>query len=197
MASAAQLDGVAQLQVAKAAATAKIEEARTRRIKKLKQAKSEAAVEANLYKAECEAAIKELEQRSRSIYRTGHSEAPTTLRRKQGDRTRRDHRSGSHRQPRGSSKRQECAVNISGTPYALLMSHNLLVCCLLPAFVIDNANIKPVFLRPASSSQLRGIHSSQKYCNAQQDESQGIRTHHSVNCNGPQIRKKHDAENRF
>ncbi|EUB64637.1 V-type proton ATPase subunit G [Echinococcus granulosus] len=63
MASAAQLDGVAQLQVAKAAATAKIEEARTRRIKKLKQAKSEAAVEANLYKAECEAAIKELEQR--------------------------------------------------------------------------------------------------------------------------------------
>eukprot|EP00108_Taenia_solium_P011984 TsM_000267900 transcript=TsM_000267900 gene=TsM_000267900 len=63
MASVTQLDGVAQLQVAKAAATAKIEEARTRRIKKLKQAKSEATVEANSYKTECEAAIKELEQK--------------------------------------------------------------------------------------------------------------------------------------
>uniref|UniRef100_A0A0X3PGK7 V-type proton ATPase subunit G n=1 Tax=Schistocephalus solidus TaxID=70667 RepID=A0A0X3PGK7_SCHSO len=61
MSSAHQLDGVSQLQQAKAAATAKIEAARARRIIRLKQAKDEAKLDIDAYKQEREAGLKELE----------------------------------------------------------------------------------------------------------------------------------------
>ncbi|KAL7063399.1 hypothetical protein AAHC03_0449 [Spirometra sp. Aus1] len=61
MSSVHQLDGVSQLQQAKAAATAKIEAARARRIIRLKQAKDEAKLDIDAYKQEREAGLKELE----------------------------------------------------------------------------------------------------------------------------------------
>lgn len=74
MSTANLLDGVGQLQLAKAAATAKVEEARLSmnfrliylfvgRSNKIKQAKNEATIESNRYKAERDAALKELEER--------------------------------------------------------------------------------------------------------------------------------------
>ncbi|VEL17878.1 unnamed protein product [Protopolystoma xenopodis] len=68
MASASQLDGVAQLNVAKTAATAKIEEARARRAKRLKEAKDEARVEVDTYKEERERQLKKAEELVRFVF---------------------------------------------------------------------------------------------------------------------------------